>query len=128
VSEPALVMVVDDDQDLRDSICDVLSDAGHATVAFGDPLDGLEYLAAGAPRPALILLDLMMPLMNGVEFRRHQLTDPALAQIPVVLLTADANPDARCSELGARGCLKKPLRVVALLETAQRYAGRSYPG
>ena len=58
-----LVMVVEDDQDIREAICNVLVDAGYTTVAFRDPLDGLDYLASDGPRPLLILLDLMLPGM-----------------------------------------------------------------
>lgn len=119
------ILVIEDDDDIRSTVVDMLAFEGYRAIGASHGIEALELLQATEPKPALILLDLMMPLMNGVEFRRHQLTDPALAHIPVVLLTADANPDSRCTELGARGCLKKPLRIGALLETAQRFTGRS---
>jgi len=117
-----LILVIEDDDDIRTTVVDVFSFEGYRAIGASDGAAALELLHASDPKPALILLDLMMPLMNGVEFREHQLADPSLAHIPVVILTADVNAQARCHELGAVGFLKKPMKLVALLETAQRFA------
>jgi CheY-like chemotaxis protein len=66
--------------------------------------------------------------MNGAEFRERQLADPSLAHIPIVILSADADASSRCSELGAAGWLKKPMKLRAILETAQRLAPGAYAG
>lgn len=80
------VMLVDDDPDLRDSLQLVLEMRGYEVFAARDGEDALNQLAKG-PLPCVVLLDLMMPGMNGVEFRDRQLGDPRLKDLPVVLLT-----------------------------------------
>jgi CheY-like chemotaxis protein len=124
MTEPRpFILVVEDDDDIRTTVVDVFSFEGYRAIGASHGVEALELLHTSEPKPALILLDLMMPLMNGAEFREHQLADPSLAHIPVVILSADANPDARCAELGAVGWLQKPMKLPALLETAQRFAG-----
>ncbi|MEO6953933.1 MAG: response regulator [Polyangia bacterium] len=80
------VMLVDDDPDLRDSLQLVLEMRGYEVFAARDGKDALDQLAKG-PLPCVVLLDLMMPGMNGVEFRDRQLGDPRIKDLPVVLLT-----------------------------------------
>jgi len=125
MSDAQLVMVIDDDQDLRDAICSVLSDTGYLTVAFGDPLDGLDYLASEAPRPSLILLDLMMPGMNGWEFREAQRANPAASSIPVVVMTARRG--VTNDTLGVAAIILKPFKLKYLLEVVDAHlrAGRA---
>jgi CheY-like chemotaxis protein len=83
------ILVIDDTRDLRDSISEALEDTGFTTVLTNDGRCGLDVLNAGPP-PDLILLDLMMPGMNGFEFRREQLAVPEFAGIPTVIMTAIA--------------------------------------
>jgi CheY-like chemotaxis protein len=100
------VLIVEDDHDVRDSLRDVLEDAGFMVSAAGDGAEALKLLRGGL-RPGVILLDLMMPRMNGYEFRAEQRRDPSLSDIPVVVLTADRA--ARGStELQADDYLAKP--------------------
>ena len=78
------------------------------------------------PRPAAILLDLMMPVMDGFEFRTKQRSDPALAAIPVIVMTADraTAPEVRALDVAAR--IPKPARVDDLLDAVARVtAGRA---
>src|SRR5690242_6605113 len=82
-----LVMVVDDDDDIRETLVGLLEDEGYEVVAHPTGRDALDALQAGI-LPRVILLDLMMPVMGGGEFRPAQLGDPALASIPVILITA----------------------------------------
>src|SRR6185295_11285273 len=82
-----LVFVVDDDDDIRETLYGLLDDEGYEVAAFPTGREAFEALTGGA-RPRVILLDLMMPVMDGAEFRRAQLADPALAEIPVILITA----------------------------------------
>jgi CheY-like chemotaxis protein len=121
---PARVLVVEDDQDVRDTILDLLEDEGVAAAGAADGGEALQLLRAAEVKPALILLDLMMPAVNGAEFRHMQLEDPALASIPVVLLSADATTERACAELGAAGFLKKPVKLNALLQQVARFTGR----
>jgi CheY-like chemotaxis protein len=90
------ILLVDDDPDLRESLQLVLEMNGFLVVAARDGADALEKLAC-EPRPRVVLLDLMMPGMNGAEFRERQLQDPELRDIPVVLVTGQGShrmPDA----------------------------------
>ncbi len=116
-----VVMVVDDDEDLRELVVQVLTDAGFETVAARHGREALARLKAGELTPELILLDLEMPVMSGWEFRREQLRDPALAQVPV-LVTSSAEPGA----LAASGYLAKPYAAADLLRAvAAVRAGRA---
>jgi CheY-like chemotaxis protein len=117
------ILVVEDDDDIRTTVLEIMGFEGFRAMGASHGAEALELLRRSEQKPALILLDLMMPLMNGAEFRERQLADPALASIPVVILTADANADAQCAELRAAGCLRKPMKLRAIIETAQRYAG-----
>jgi len=107
-------MVVDDDPDIRESLADVLQEEGFDVVTAANGAEALEVLASG-PLPSVILLDMMMPVMNGFEFRLAQKMAEELAPIPVVIITAGA--DQRSRDLGAAAVLRKPLDVSRLLET-----------
>jgi CheY-like chemotaxis protein len=108
-----LVMVVDDDDDIRETLAGLLEDEGYTVVAYASGQDALTALQQGA-RPRVILLDLMMPVMDGSEFRREQLADPALADIPVILITAAGLERVSRSEYSE--VLRKPLKVDKVLE------------
>lgn len=82
-----VALVVDDDKDLRDIICRTLESEGWRTLSAGDGEEALELLRTSADRPCLIVLDLLMPHMNGWEFRDRQIADPALRDIPVLVLS-----------------------------------------
>jgi CheY-like chemotaxis protein len=115
------VCVVDDDADIREVLTDVLSIEGYDVVAVGD---GESALALLHERPALcrlILLDLMMPHMNGWEFRRLQLQDPAIASIPVVLLTGAGTATKSIDDLHVAATIEKPVELDALLAQVAQY-------
>jgi CheY-like chemotaxis protein len=94
---------------------------GHRVVGAANGREALERLRA-MPRPSLILLDLMMPEMNGAQFRAEQLRDPALASIPVVVVSADAAAEEKAAALGAVACLRKPVDIDDLLDEVKRRA------
>lgn len=116
--DPCL-MVIDDDVDIRETIQDLLEARGFHVTAFGDGAGALAALTHGA-RPKLILLDLMMPGMSGEAFRAHQLADPALAKIPVVVLSGARGVDEAARRLGVES-LPKPVELAQLLGTIGRY-------
>lgn len=117
------ILIVDDDFDMRDSLRDVLEDEGFTVAVAGDGLEALDYLKANAP-PALILLDWMMPRCDGAEFRARQRADAALAAIPVVLLTADAQLREKMATLEAADYLRKPVKLARLLEVVRQHGER----
>src|SRR5688572_13333187 len=82
------ILLVDDDNDIRETYGEVLVDEGYQVVLARDGLEALEYLEGTATLPDLILLDLMMPRMDGNQFRGRQLETPRLADIPVVVISA----------------------------------------
>jgi len=112
-------MVIDDDIDIRETIQDLLEARGFHVTAFADGAGALDALTHGA-RPKLILLDLMMPGMSGEAFRAHQLADPALAAIPVVVLSGARGVDEAARRLGVEA-LPKPVELAQLLGTIGRY-------
>ena len=119
VSSPCPVLIVEDDADLREMMAQLLTLEGYQIEAVANGREALEYLNE-APRPDVILLDLMMPIMDGWEFRKRQQSDPALADVPVIVLTALDQAQARASDLNGVDFLKKPLDFDRLLELVRR--------
>jgi len=111
------VLIVEDDADLREMMAQLLSLEGYHTATVANGREALEYLQHG--HPDLILLDLMMPVMDGWEFRRHQQADPSLAGVPVIVLSA--LDQSRTAEVSAQAFLKKPLDFDRLLELVRTY-------
>jgi CheY-like chemotaxis protein len=114
------VMVVEDDQAIRESLTEVLVEEGFAVTWAANGAEALDLLR-GARAPRLILLDLMMPVMDGWEFRRALRQDTALARIPVVIISAEHALPQKASALAVDGYLAKPFRLEALLSTVHRY-------
>jgi len=117
------VLIVEDDADLREMMAQLLQLEGYKAEAVANGHDALRYLESG-DRPEVILLDLMMPVMDGWEFRRRQVQDPAIAKVPVVVLSA--LDQSRTLGLGGTAFLKKPLDFDRLLELVRRFC--SSPG
>jgi CheY-like chemotaxis protein len=112
------VLIVEDDADLREMMAQLLTLEGYAAQTVANGRDALSYLEQGH-HPDLILLDLMMPIMDGWEFRRRQRDNPSLAHVPVVVLSA--LDQARAADLGGAAFLKKPLDFDRLLELVRQY-------
>jgi CheY-like chemotaxis protein len=112
------VLIVEDDVELRDMMAQLLTLEGFVATSVANGREALEYLRRG-DRPDIILLDLMMPVMDGWEFRRKQQSDPTLATVPVVVLSALDH--RRAAEVDAVAFLKKPLDFDRLLELVRRY-------
>jgi CheY-like chemotaxis protein len=106
------ILLVDDDESLREAVAEVLEDEGHRVERCIDGADALAKLRAGV-KPDLILLDLMMPIMDGWQFREAQLKDPRLAPIPVIVVTAAGGV---LKHIDARRILRKPFAVDELFE------------
>jgi CheY-like chemotaxis protein len=114
------VLVVDDDARLRESIVLLLRDAGYPARGAANGREALELAEDEAP--SLILLDLMMPVMDGWQFLAERAQHRAVRNTPVVLLSGMAFiRDAP----GVAGFLTKPIRTESLLDYAQRFCGRS---
>jgi len=116
------ILVVDDDEDVRSSVADALMDLGYRTETAGDGRQALAFLRAASFRPNLILLDMMMPEMDGWMFMTEIRKLPELASIPVVIFSAYGNPREVAGQLGAAGYLRKPLRLEELARAVERSA------
>jgi CheY-like chemotaxis protein len=108
----ASVLVVDDDDAVRHMIVLLLRSHGYETETASDGAQALARMRQR--RPSLVLLDISMPIMDGWEFRKHQLDDPALADIPVICMTAMVHPEDVERTLGVP-CLGKPVDFSALI-------------
>lgn len=122
---PARILVVDDDADILEVMSIILDSSGFSATTAKSGREALAKLHDG-PRPQLVILDMMMPEMNGWEFRAAQLEDPALADIPVVVLTADGHASDKAKEIGAVAYLKKPLEMSDLLSTVARCRAKTH--
>jgi CheY-like chemotaxis protein len=112
----AHILVVEDDPDIRESVVEILEDDGHVVTSAGDGREALDALQSASPAPDLILLDLMMPVMSGYQFREEQLKLPEFASIPVLIVTADVNARSKVESLKAAGFVQKPLKIRQLLD------------
>jgi len=115
------VLVVDDDRDICEVIKTILELHGYRVLTARDGADALAQLRAGV-HPSVIILDLMMPGMNGFQFRDEQTRDAALRTIPVVVLTGDGKAEAKGIALGVEG-LRKPVQLEDLLDALRRARG-----
>jgi CheY-like chemotaxis protein len=113
------VLAIDDDPDFREGLEDVLDDLGYAVTAAASGREALEALRT-EPRPDVILLDLRMPDMDGRTFRREQLRDSTLSQIPCVVVSGSREVEEEARSLGAAAVLAKPFRVRTLIDSIDR--------
>jgi two-component system chemotaxis response regulator CheY len=120
-----LVLVVDDDPDILDAICDILEVERYRVARARNGVEALERVEA--ERPDVILLDLMMPVMDGVTFAHVLHGRPGVNDVPILVISADGNP-ARAASVGARGYLAKPFDIDTLLGHVSAIAGRTAPG
>lgn len=119
---PIMVLVVDDDPDILDALSEILGLERVDVRRARNGLEALQFLESlDGRKPDLILLDLMMPVMDGWEFARRLRERPGGARIPIVILSADRNVGAKAGDLRALGHLAKPFELDELLGTLRRY-------
>jgi CheY-like chemotaxis protein len=124
-SDPHNVLVVDDDPDLRTTMQLSLEYYGYGVVTARDGREALAKLRDGAS-PCVILLDMMMPGMSGLQFRTEQLRDPALAAIPVIAWSGDMKLIQQASALGAEVYVK-PVDLTVLVDRVRVLCSSSHP-
>ncbi len=118
------VLLVEDDVDTRDSLRFVLEADGYGVVTAENGQEALHALQQGL-NPCLILLDLMMPVMDGFQFRQRQLQDPQLAAIPVVAYSGHYDAGINAARLRAAAYFQKPVDVDQLLALIGAYCPKS---
>jgi CheY-like chemotaxis protein len=114
------ILVVDDDAEIRETIVELLRERGYEASGAGDGIEALDTLRSRSPW-CLILLDLMMPNMDGWQMRREQLADPVLSAIPVVVVSATTDVPQVATSLRAVDYVTKPARLTQLIEAVERH-------
>lgn len=120
----ASVLIVEDDRDTREMLGRFLELEGFDVRTAANGKSALDALRGDAGDASVIVLDLMMPVMDGWQFRQHQARDPRLADIPVVVVTA-AGPRDAIPPIDAHGWISKPVDLDRLLETIAPLCERS---
>lgn len=113
----ASILVVEDDVDIRSALVQILRLEGHKTAEAANGKEALEYLRNN-PKPCMVLLDMMMPIMTGRQFLDVFKHEPENADVPVVIISAIAD---RIDTSGAKEFIRKPLEVSKLLEVVAKY-------
>jgi CheY-like chemotaxis protein len=114
------ILIVEDDDDIREALSQILELEGYAVREAANGREGLD-ISAREPVPSLILLDLMMPIMDGWQFRSEQMKDPALAKVPVIVISADAGVHEKVASFGAASVLPKPISLDRLLRAVEMF-------
>jgi two-component system, OmpR family, response regulator CpxR len=118
------VLVVEDDTDIRETMIEVLEDAGYHAVGAANGIEALAHLRVPEDTWCVVLLDLMMPQMDGRTFRGEQLQDPALSPIPVVIVSAMTDVAETAEELQVAAHVTKPVPLAQLMQIVDRFCPR----
>ncbi|HEX6288741.1 MAG TPA: response regulator [Herpetosiphonaceae bacterium] len=116
------ILIVEDDLAIREALTEILEDEGYQVQGAANGQEAIQLLRERTP-PCLILLDLMMPVMNGWQFRAEQKQDPVLAPVPVVVISADSDLKTKAAAIEAVDYLPKPVQLTRLLDTIEQYCG-----
>jgi len=120
------VLVVEDDQAIRATLAELLVDEGYDVDCAADGNEALAMLHSERRKPAVIVLDLWMPHMDGLAFRAAQLSEADTKDIPVVVVTAGGVAPGETAALGLAYVLRKPVDVDLLLRVVRRLAARGH--
>ena len=117
---PKQILVVEDDTSIRELLVELLQSEGYRVASAVNGLEGIKYLQS-QNRPDLILIDLMMPVMDGYSFRTEQLKNEAWAKIPTVVMSAEANAKEKMKSYKITAFLSKPVELDTILRTVAHY-------
>src|SRR6476646_4398600 len=115
-----LVLIIEDDEDIRIDLAEMLANRGYETSTARNGVEALEQLRSSS-RPSVIILDLMMPTLNGWQLRDALATDPELSAIPILVISGASDLASAAAAIGAVGYLAKPFRIASLVELVNRY-------
>ena len=121
------ILLIEDDRDICEIVQQVLADEGYETIAVSNGAEGLARLRSSAPHPFVIMLDLMLPVMDAWQFRAEQAGDALLADIPIVIFSANPKVGQHADALGAAAVLRKPPNLDELLSVVSRFAQDAPP-
>jgi CheY-like chemotaxis protein len=114
------ILIIEDDAEIREALKEILLFEGYSVESVKNGQEGIDYLRHSSP-PFLILLDLMMPVMNGYQFLTHYQEDETLFKAPVIVLSADNTNPKKISSLPIKEFLKKPIELDHLLESVKQF-------
>jgi CheY-like chemotaxis protein len=115
------ILVVEDDISIRELLVELLESEGYAVTSAFNGVEGLRVLEAQA-KPDLILIDLMMPVMDGYKFRQEQLKHAVWATIPTIVMSAESNAKEKMKDFNITAFLSKPVELDTILQTIARFS------
>lgn len=115
------ILIVEDDTSIRELLIELLESEGYSVSSAVNGLEGLKQLQ-NQNYPNLILIDLMMPVMDGYSFRAEQLKNQTWAEIPTVVMSAEANAKEKLKNYNITAFLSKPVELDTILQTVERYS------
>ncbi len=118
---PKNILLVEDDKDIRKNLARLLLSEGYSVDLASNGIEALQFLQSTPLLPNLIVLDLMMPQMDGFQFRIEQQKDAKIANIPVIIMTADGNISEKRVRVGAAAAIKKPADIELILSTVKQF-------
>ena len=116
------ILIIEDDKYIREPLKELLESEGYFVLCAENGEEGLNVLHKNdGEKPNLILLDLMMPVKDGFQFREEQLASSLIAHLPVVVMSADGNLNAKSKKLTAQAYLKKPIDIDEVVKVVKQY-------
>ncbi len=115
------ILVVEDDNSIRELLVELLQSEGYEVASAVNGLEGLKCLE-NERNPDLILIDLMMPVMDGYSFRSEQMKHPVWSKIPVVVMSAEANAKEKMKNFNITAFLSKPVELDTILKTVEKFS------
>jgi len=115
------ILIIEDDSEIRNTMIDFLEDEGFVVRAAENGAQGISILQESETLPGLIFLDIMMPVMDGIEFRSTQLKDVNYSKIPTVIFSADGRVNQKVDTAGTVEVLKKPVELDDVINLANKY-------
>ena len=118
------VLIIEDDQAIRETLAEILNIENYEVSVAGNGQQALDQLGTEI-LPHLILLDLMMPVMDGFTFRQEQLKNPVWSKIPVIIMSADGHLNEKLAQIGGVAYMRKPPDLEALIDAVGKYGSLS---
>lgn len=115
------VFVVEDDQDIREALTELLESEGYEVTTAENGQIGMDKLSAASQLPNLILLDLMMPVKDGFQFYAEKSANPIFSDVPVIVMSADGHILDKQKQMRAQAYIKKPVDIDHILRVVDQY-------
>jgi CheY-like chemotaxis protein len=118
---PKIILVIEDDDSIRELLVELLQSEGYQVASASNGLEGLKYLESHE-NPDLILMDLMMPVMDGYAFRAEQMNNTKWSEIPLVVMSAEAGAKEKLKKYDVNAFLSKPVELETILKTVEKFS------